>query len=93
MKKHDIIFLAFASICMASALVYQAERIKRLGESVHIFSNPSQLQIHDDQDPSEFPFIVKIKCEILPCGKYTGVPRECVVSCDVMRIKKYVTSR
>ncbi len=88
MNRGDIIFTAFALLCFVALLVYEAERISILNEQVHNFSHPAQLQIHDTQDPMRFPFIVGIKCEVLPCGQFTGRQRECVVSCNVSRRAK-----
>ena len=65
-----------------ASIAYLSERIARLNEQVWIYSNPAQVQIYDRKDK---PYTRAIRCTILPCGKYTGRPRKCVVECKVER--------
>ena len=77
-----VLLITALLVCL---IAFGAEKVRTQADDLSIFRNPAQLQIRDTQDPKRFPFIVGIKCEILPCGQRTGRQRECVVACNVQR--------
>lgn len=80
----DIVFVAILSI-FVGVIIWVSEKSGRQADKISIYEAPAQLAIHDTQNPVKFPYIIGIKCEILPCGKFTGKFRECVVACNVER--------
>jgi len=69
-------------VVLVAGVAGLCERISRLRDKIHIYENPAQVQIYDAKDKQ---YTRAINCKILPCGKFTGRPRQCVVACHIER--------